>query len=196
MIDSMTVELLVENSQMQLFPFMFNFDRYKLGVLGYNDLNLNFKYHISVLDSPIPFKFGINIYGNPDDMHFRFGGAKYKDGMAGELVQIVDTTRINLREQINAAFRRGARAALRSELRVNRRPDIRKEMSENENDTLSSSDSLKLIQEGMIEKPQTAPTSIPAPDTGNADNKNDSSEIIGIKPEQAILPDPKDKSQA
>ena len=55
--------------------------------------------------------------------------------MAGELVQIVDTTRINLREQINAAFRRGARAALRSELRVNRRPDIRKEMSENENDT-------------------------------------------------------------
>ncbi len=199
MIDSMTVELLVENSQMQLFPFMFNFDRYKLGVLGYNDLNLNFKYHISVLDSPIPFKFGINIYGNPDDMHFRFGGAKYKDGMAGELVQIVDTTRINLREQINAAFRRGARAALRSELRVNRRPDIRKEMSENENDTLSSSDSLKLIQEGMIEKPQTAPTSIPAPDTSNADideNKNDSSEIIGIKPEQAILHDPKDKSQA
>ena len=31
MIDSMTVEMIVDNSQMQMFPFMFNLDRYKLG---------------------------------------------------------------------------------------------------------------------------------------------------------------------
>lgn len=196
MIDSMTVELLVENSQMQLFPFMFNLDRYKLGVLGYNDLNLNFKYHISVLDSPIPFKFGINIYGNPDDMHFRFGGAKYKEGMAGEMVQIVDTTRINLREQINAAFRRGARAALKSELRVTTRPDIREEIDEDENDSLSSADSLKLIQEGMIEKPQTANPAPATDDVDNNGNNDDTSQITGIKPEQAVLPDPEGKNHA
>lgn len=163
MIDQMTVELLVENSQMMLFPFMFNVDRYKLGVLGYNDLDLNFRYHISVLKSPIPFKFGINIYGNPDDMHFRFGGAKYKeDDLRAEMVEIVDTARINLREQINAALRRGANAALRSNLEVgNRRPNMRRMVEDAEKDGLSATDSLQMMQQGMIEHPDT--TSVPAP---------------------------------
>ena len=56
MIDSMTVEMIVDNSQMQMFPFMFNLDRYKLGVMGSNDLAMNFNYHIAVLKSPLPFK--------------------------------------------------------------------------------------------------------------------------------------------
>ena len=155
MIDEMTVELLVENSQMMLFPFMFNVDRYRLGVLGYNDLDLNFRYHISVLKSPIPFKFGINIYGNPDDMHFRFGGAKYKeDDLRAEMVEIVDTTRINLREQINSALRRGANAALRSELKVNgRRLNMRGLVDEAGDNELSAADSVQMIQEGLIEIP-------------------------------------------
>ena len=162
MIDEMTVELLVENSQMLLYPFMFNVDRYRLGVLGYNDLDLNFRYHISVLKSPIPFKFGINIYGNPDDMHFRFGGAKYKeDDLRAEMVEIVDTTRINLREQINSALRRGANAALRSNLRVgSRRPDMRRMMEDAEGDKLTAADSLQMIQEGLIERPDSVATPV------------------------------------
>ena len=38
MIDSMTVEMIVDNSRMQMFPFVFNLDRYKLGVMGNNDM--------------------------------------------------------------------------------------------------------------------------------------------------------------
>lgn len=171
MIDQMTVELLVENSQMMLFPFMFNVDRYKLGVLGYNDLDLNFRYHISVLKSPIPFKFGINIYGNPDDMHFRFGGAKYKeDDLRAEMVEIVDTTRINLREQINSALRRGANAALRSNLNVGgRRPDMRRMVDAAEDDNLTAADSLQMMNEGLIERPDTI-SSVPAVNEGRQDS--------------------------
>lgn len=150
-IDEMTVEMLVENSQMELFPFMFDVDRYRLGVLGHNDLDMNFRYHVSVLKSPIPFKFGINIYGNPDKMHFRFGGAKYKDNMAREKVQIVDTARINLREQINQALHRGAKAALKSDLRIDARP----ERSDIDGDTakFSHEDSVMMIQGGFFEAP-------------------------------------------
>ena len=156
-IDEMTVEMLVENSQMELFPFMFDVDRYRLGVLGHNDLDLNFRYHVSVLKSPIPFKFGINIYGNPDDMHFRFGGAKYKDNMAREKVQIVDTARINLREQINQALHRGAKAALKSDLHIDRRP----EAVQLDADTagFSHEDSVMMIQGGFFEAP---PAPVPA----------------------------------
>lgn len=56
-IDSMSVEMLVEDSQLRVFPFSFNFDRYKLGVMGYNDFAMNYDYHIAVLKSPLPFKF-------------------------------------------------------------------------------------------------------------------------------------------
>ena len=88
-IEHMEAEMLVRNSMVQLFPFVFDFDRYRLAVMGSNDLDLNFKYHISVLKSPLPFKFGINLSGNPDDMKVRLGGAKYKPGDVGESMAIV-----------------------------------------------------------------------------------------------------------
>ena len=82
MIDKLSVEVLVKDSQLELFPFVFTMDRYKLGVLGYNDLALNINYHVSVLESPIPFKFGINVKGNPDKLKVRLGRAKFKENMA------------------------------------------------------------------------------------------------------------------
>ena len=78
------------------------------------------------------------------------------------MVEIVDTARINLREQINAALRRGANAALRSNLEVgNRRPNMRRMVEDAEKDGLSATDSLQMMQQGMIEHPDT--TSVPAP---------------------------------
>ena len=194
MIDQMTVELLVENSQMMLFPFMFNVDRYRLGVLGYNDLDLNFRYHISVLKSPIPFKFGINIYGNPDDMHFRFGGAKYKeDDLRAEMVEIVDTTRINLREQINAALRRGANAALRSNLNIgNRRPNMRRMVEDAEDDNLTAADSLQMMQQGLIERPDTTATpatAVPGKTEEGDSSDKDKPQAALQNRQQAIKPD-------
>ena len=35
-------------------------------------LALNFDYHSAFLKSPLPFKFGINIKGNPDKYKVRF----------------------------------------------------------------------------------------------------------------------------
>ncbi|MGN1246319.1 MAG: hypothetical protein ACI4UN_06765 [Muribaculaceae bacterium] len=166
-VDEMTVEMLVENSQMELFPFMFDIDRYRLGVLGHNDLDLNFRYHISVLKSPIPFKFGINIYGNPDKMHFRFGGAKYKDKMAREKIQIVDTTRVNLREQINSALHRGAKAALKSELQISNRPVVNADLSI-DSTSFSHEDSLMMIKGGFFEAPPAPKPSEPAPEPAPA----------------------------
>ena len=169
-VDEMTVEMLVENSQMELFPFMFDIDRYRLGVLGHNDLDMNFRYHISVLKSPIPFKFGINIYGNPDKMHFRFGGAKYKDKMAREKVQIVDTARINLREQINSALHRGAKAALKSDLQISNRPVVNADLSM-DSTTFSHEDSVMMIQGGFFDAPPAPKPAEPAPEPAPAKGK-------------------------
>lgn len=113
MIDSMAVEMTVSDNVLQIYPFIFNIDRYRLGVMGSNDLAMNLNYHISVLKSPLPFKFGINIKGNVDDMKIRLGGAKFKNNMVAERISIADTTRINLVNQIENIFRRSARSGLR-----------------------------------------------------------------------------------
>lgn len=156
MINHMSVEAVVENSQLELFPFMFDIDRYRLGVMGHNDLSLNYDYHISVLKSPLPFKFGINLRGTPDDMKIRMGGAKFKENMVAERREIVDTTRVNLIKQMSDVFRRGVTAARLGRLNIggSRRPVA----PTAEVDTLSRADSLMLIKEGLLEAPPTLPS--------------------------------------
>lgn len=149
-IKHVNMELIVRDNRMQLFPFSFNIDRYRLGVLGSNDLNMNFNYHISVLKSPLPFKFGINIKGNPDKFKVRFGGAKFTDGMVAETVSVVDTARVNLLKQIENVFRRGVRNSRFSDITKNIRP--RAVDFEGPDKALSPADSLLLMQEGILPK--------------------------------------------
>lgn len=148
-IDSMSVQMLVSDNQMQIFPFQFNIDRYTLGVIGSNDLNMNFNYHISVLKSPLPFKFGVNIKGNPDSYKVRLGGAKYKPGMAAERLDMVDTVRVNLIDQIQNVLRRGVRNSRFARLNSDEmRRAGRVRLNE---DTLSREDSLILVNQGIIQ---------------------------------------------
>ena len=146
-IDSMHVEMVIEDSRLQLFPFIFNLDRYKLGVMGNNDLALNLNYHVAVLKSPIPFKFGINIKGTPDNMKIRLGRAKFNEKNMPAGVQIADTTRINLVREISNIFRRGVRGARVGRLDL-RRPDSPEATPESA-DTISAADSLYLKQQGL-----------------------------------------------
>ncbi len=151
MIDSMSVELLIRDSQIELFPMFFDIDRYRLGVMGRNDMDMNLNYHISVLKSPIPFKFGINIKGNIDKMKIRLGGAKLKDVNVARRVSIADTTRINLINQLENIFRRSAEGAGTIKLQ---RPTVTNELME-QPDVISAADSAMMIKEGLIDAPAT-----------------------------------------
>lgn len=158
-IDQMSIQMTVENNQLHIYPFIFDIDRYRLGVQGYNDFALNFKYHIAVLKSPLPFKFGINISGNPDKMKIRLGRARLKPGDA-LAVNIVDTTRVNLMRQISNIFRRGIREGDRAHLRLEalRHHGATPADDIPDNDTLSPVDSTEFIYERQIEAPVHAAT--------------------------------------
>ncbi len=147
-IKHVSVEMIVRDNVLQIFPFSFDIDRYRLGVVGYNDLDLNFDYHIAVLKSPIPFKFGVTVKGNPDKFKVRFGGAKFKEGEVAESVNVVDTARVNLLRQLEGVFRRGVRSSRFAKLDVSA-PDVKRRFTERDT-TLSASDSLTLIREGIL----------------------------------------------
>lgn len=153
MIDHMEVELAVENNTLELYPFMFDFDRYRIGVMGKNDLDMNMDYHVSILKSPIPFRFGVNIKGNADKLKIRPGRARFKEKMVGQSTQLADTLRFNLAKEIKNALKRGAKAAKVAPMEVVRPKPA--EAFDEQTDTISRADSLYFIQHGLIEVPDS-----------------------------------------
>ncbi|MDE7410642.1 MAG: hypothetical protein K2M94_01205 [Paramuribaculum sp.] len=159
MIDHMDVEVSVHDGVVDVYPFIFDLDRYKLGVRGSNDAALNLDYHVSVLKSPIPFKFGINIKGTPDNMKIRLGGAKVNEKSVATSHHIADTVRVNLLKEIRTAFRKGIRTAGAKGLKLQRMERSKGYVEETVPDTFTHQDSLVLIEQGLIEVPK--PDSIP-----------------------------------
>ena len=104
--DSVSVNVTVDKGNVIVYPFLVELDRYKAAIGGRQGLDMNFEYHISILKSPLPFKAGVNISGNPQKMKFRIGKAKYKDAVTPASVQKVDSTRLNMGRQIIERFQR------------------------------------------------------------------------------------------
>lgn len=118
-IDHMSVEGLISDNRIEVFPFVLKVDRYTLAMSGVQNLDASFKYHVSVIESPLPFRVGIDLSGNFDDFSFRIGKPKYKSTDVPVFSSVIDQTRINLRESIQDIFRRGVDNAIR-ENRTNR----------------------------------------------------------------------------
>lgn len=104
--DSISVNMTVNEGNVIIYPFLVEIDRYRAAIGGQQGLDMNFDYHISILKSPLPFKAGVNISGNLDKMKYRIGKAKYKDAITPTAVHKVDSTRVNLGNQIVDRFRR------------------------------------------------------------------------------------------
>lgn len=118
LIDHISAEFLVRDSQIEIFPFVVEIDRYRAAVSGVHKMDMTFNYHISVLKSPIPFRLGVDIFGNLDDFDFKITRARYKDSNLPTRVAIIETTRVNLRNYIRDVFIRGARSASDRSLRI------------------------------------------------------------------------------
>lgn len=104
--DSISVNITVKDGYVTVYPFLVQIDRYKAAVGGTQDLDMNFNYHISILKSPLPFKAGVTITGNMDKMKFKIGKAKYKNAVTPVEIHKVDSTRMNMGQQIVNDFRR------------------------------------------------------------------------------------------
>ena len=113
-IKNMSVEGVIADNKLEVFPFILKMDRYTLAMSGIQNLDMSFRYHISVLDSPIPFRLGIDLFGdNFDDFKFRIGKAKYKSTDIPVFSSVIDQTRLNLKESIEKIFTVGVEKALR-----------------------------------------------------------------------------------
>lgn len=152
-IDRISVEMIVKDNQIEVFPFVMQMDRYQTAISGVHKLDMDFKYHISVLQSPLPFRVGVNISGNTNDMDrlkFRIGKAKYKNATLPTYTALIDTTRINLRKHITDIFRYGIEVADIKNIGLVEKVGL-VSLDDKELETLTAEDSLRLQQEGILE---------------------------------------------
>lgn len=77
-VDSLNVEMLIRDRQLEILPALVEIDRYRLIVGGVQGIDLSYNYHISVLKSPIPFKTGVDIKGTIPDYDISLAKARYK----------------------------------------------------------------------------------------------------------------------
>ena len=104
LIDSIRVEATMADNRIDVFPFIMQMDRYRVAIAGSHNIDRTFHYHISMLKSPVPFRFGLDVRGTPEDYDIDLGRTRFTDERIPVLSYRIDSIRVNLRESIRSYF--------------------------------------------------------------------------------------------
>ncbi len=111
-VDKMSVEGLISHSRLEVFPFEVEVDRYRLAMSGTHSMDMSYRYHVSILKSPLVLKFGVDIYGNNlDEMKYKIGKAKYKNNIP-VFSKVIDEVKYDLGQSIDNIFQKGVNKAI------------------------------------------------------------------------------------
>lgn len=99
-IDDFTAHFHIGDNRVTLDPLSLNVDRYSFNIEGFNDFSSEMYYHAAVLNSPVPFKFGINLYGSDGKYKVRFGGPKFDENNSLRKNEIMTDQRVNMITQL------------------------------------------------------------------------------------------------
>lgn len=113
-INTMSVEGQISDNCLEVFPFIVDVDRYQLAMSGLQNLDMSFRYHVSVIKSPLVFRFGVDLFGQDfDHLKFKIGKAKYKNaGSIPVFTKTIDETKLNLSNSIRNVFETGVEKAI------------------------------------------------------------------------------------
>ncbi|MBQ3710798.1 MAG: hypothetical protein II891_00170 [Bacteroidales bacterium] len=114
-IDDLAVDAIVENNQLEIYPFLLGVDRYQLALMGVQGLDGKMRYNASIIKAPLlPIKFGVNVFGKTDDMHFSIGRSKYRNGKVPVFTEELDDIQINIGDAIRRIFETGVDKAVKA----------------------------------------------------------------------------------
>jgi hypothetical protein len=103
-VDSLSAEFTIFRNEVDVYPFLIVMDKYKAVVEGKHNLDMTFDYHISLTDSPLPIKLGVDVKGNLDDMKIRPAKCKYANMYRPAQRNEVDVKKLELRKMMRDAL--------------------------------------------------------------------------------------------
>lgn len=112
-VDNMAVTGMVRDNVLEVFPFVLDVDRYMVAASGIQHFDESFNYHLSVIRSPMLFKFGLNAWGTRfDDIHYQLTTPLYKDANVPAFTRQLDTVQYSLVAAIHNVFELGVERAI------------------------------------------------------------------------------------
>lgn len=128
-VKSLSIRGIIKDNQLEVLPFLLDIDRYLVAASGLQNFDQRFKYHLSAIKSPVPFKFGINLDGSFDDWKWKLGKTKYKNRNIPLFDEQVNGLMHTLTNAIHNIFEKGVDQAIRqNELSQKAIEDKKKEL--------------------------------------------------------------------
>ncbi len=103
-VDSLSAEFTIFREEVDVYPFLIVMDRYKAVVAGRHNFDLSFNYHISLVESPLPVRLGIDVTGTLDKMNYRLASPRYAEFFRPASRRAVESRQLQLRNLIREAL--------------------------------------------------------------------------------------------
>lgn len=103
-VDSLSAEFTIFRNEVDIYPFLIVMDKYKAVVAGRHNLDMTFDYHISVTDSPLPFKLGIDVKGTLDKMKYSLAKPRFANLYRPAARREIDNKQLEIRKMIRDAL--------------------------------------------------------------------------------------------
>ena len=92
--------------EVDVYPLMVSMGRYQAILGGRHNLDMSYKYHISLTESPLPFRLGINVFTKPKGLRIiPTPKCTYSPTYRPEKQYVVDAKQRELREMIRQSLR-------------------------------------------------------------------------------------------
>jgi hypothetical protein len=99
-VDSLSAEFTIFRNEIDIYPFLIVMDKYKAVIAGRHNFDMSFDYHISLVDSPIPVKLGVDVRGNMDDISVDLAKCRYAEFYRPVSRKAVENKQLELRKMI------------------------------------------------------------------------------------------------
>jgi len=104
-IDSLSVEMTLFKDEVDLYPFLIVMDEYQVVISGRHTMDNRFKYHISVTETPLPVRLGLDISGTMEELDYKLVPCKYKHLYDPKKQGIVEARTLRLKKLISDSLK-------------------------------------------------------------------------------------------
>lgn len=105
-VDFLSTEFTIFRNEIDIYPFLIVMDKYKAVVSGRHNFDMSFDYHVSIVDSPLPVKLGVDVKGNLEDMDISLAKCRYAEFYRPTTQRAVERKQLELRKLIRDALTR------------------------------------------------------------------------------------------
>ena len=104
-LDSLDVAMTVFRNNLEVYPFLLSLHKYQIVAEGRHDLDNNYDYHVEIVESPLPVRLAVDVFGTMPKLHFDLSPKlRYKNLYRPAKRSDADKATLRLKENIRRAL--------------------------------------------------------------------------------------------